>query len=314
MALLDHNGESEFPFSKDLVFEALCIAIPTIHGMKIETADQLSGRVVVKSGISLHSWGENIPIQLSGISQNRTQIRITSSPKTGIMFGGAIDMGKNRKNIEEILSATSRILASYQTKSTDRTATSRLTNFHGQVNLHHGNIKLQKSEWYEKTWLVVLLCILFFPVGLYALWKNSSINKGWKIAISIFITVLVIANINSEKETVQAAAIVGNPDDKLSEETAGTMTENVTETKTETSPTDRGIIKDKLKAKAERDWPNDYTTQEYWISEQLDAYDYMLGIENNSIKEQAQRDWPLDFSTQKYWYNEQLEARERMNK
>ncbi len=71
------------------------------------------------------------------------------------------------------------------------------------------------------------------------------------------------------------------------------------------------IIK-KLKARAKRDWPNDYTTQEYWINEQVDAYEYMLTIENNSIKKQAQRDWPLDFSTQKYWYNEQIEARERL--
>ena len=110
MAFLDHNGESEFPVNKNQVFDAMCIAIPTIKGMKVENADKLQGRILVKAGVSLYSWGENIPIQLLGVEENKTKVQITSSPKTGIMFGGAFDMGKNRKNIENILSATSTIL------------------------------------------------------------------------------------------------------------------------------------------------------------------------------------------------------------
>lgn len=111
MALLDHNGESEFPFNREKVFDALCKAIPKIDGMKISNADKLSGRVLVKAGVSLFSWGENIPIQLTIISDNLTKVSITSSPKTGIMFGGAFDMGKNRKNIEKILQTTSNVLS-----------------------------------------------------------------------------------------------------------------------------------------------------------------------------------------------------------
>ncbi|NBG65598.1 hypothetical protein [Acidiluteibacter ferrifornacis] len=70
----------------------------------------------------------------------------------------------------------------------------------------------------------------------------------------------------------------------------------------------------KLKEKAEKDWPNDYTTQEYWLSEQKAAYQYMKAIPEDGIKRKAMRDWPLDFVTQKYWYNEQIEAKERLNK
>jgi hypothetical protein len=110
MALLDHNGECEFPMNKTKVFDAICKAIPKIKGMAIESSDKLTGRIVVKAGISLFSWGEVIPIQLSGIGKNKTKVQITSSPKTGVMFGGAFDMGKNRKNIEEILSVISKIL------------------------------------------------------------------------------------------------------------------------------------------------------------------------------------------------------------
>jgi len=110
MALLDHQGESEFPFNKEGVFTAMVKAIPTIKGMKINSADKLQGRIVVKAGVSLMSWGENIPIQLSEISKNKTRVKIISSPKTGLLFGGAFDLGKNMRNIEKILSATSDIL------------------------------------------------------------------------------------------------------------------------------------------------------------------------------------------------------------
>jgi hypothetical protein len=72
------------------------------------------------------------------------------------------------------------------------------------------------------------------------------------------------------------------------------------------------VIIEKLKEKARRDWPNDYTTQEYWINEQVEAYEYMKTIQDNSIKRQAEKDWPLDFSTQKFWYEEQVEAKERL--
>jgi len=78
-----------------------------------------------------------------------------------------------------------------------------------------------------------------------------------------------------------------------------------------TDPKKEAIII-KLKEKAKKDWPNDYSTQEFWINEQIEAYDYMETVEDNSIKKQAQRDWPLDFSTQKFWYEEQLEAKSRI--
>lgn len=57
------------------------------------------------------------------------------------------------------------------------------------------------SKWYEKTWLVILLCILFFPVGLYALWRNSSIKKGWKVGVTLFFAIVVVANITKDKKT-----------------------------------------------------------------------------------------------------------------
>ncbi len=111
MGFLDHLGESEFPMSKDKVFDALCKGVPTIQGMKVESADRLQSRIMVKTGVSLFSWGEVIPVQLTEIDANKTKVQINSSPKTGALGGGAFDMGKNRKNIEAILAATSKNLS-----------------------------------------------------------------------------------------------------------------------------------------------------------------------------------------------------------
>jgi hypothetical protein len=112
MALLDHNGEAQFPYNKDDVFDAIVNAIPTISGLTVHSVDKLSGRILAKAGVTLFSWGENIPISVTEVSYGRTKVSVTSTPKTGLMFGGAMDMGKNRQNIENILSATSKILSS----------------------------------------------------------------------------------------------------------------------------------------------------------------------------------------------------------
>ena len=319
MAFLDHNGESEFPMSKDKVFEAMRKAIPTINGLKIENADKLQGRFVVKAGVSLYSWGENIPIQLIEISENRTRVQITSSPKTGIMFGGAFDMGKNRKNIENILSSTSRILSSEsETNNSEIKQTNNIQPTNSQTNNYQTTQNLKSMEnnnsnsnaWYEKTWLVVILCIIFFPVGLYALWKNSSISKGWKIGVTAIIALIVIANLGDKDKASTTSTETQNVVE--TEQSNTTETETVANVEQDKAEAEKEAITEKLKAKAKRDWPNDFTTQEFWVNQQIDDYEYMLTIENNSIKAKAQKDWPLDFSTQKFWYNEQIEAQERM--
>lgn len=111
MSLVDHEGSVEYPFSKKTVFHALMDAAPNIEGMELDSADEVSGRVTFKAGVSLASWGENIPVQLIEVAPTRTQMKVMSSPKTGIMFGGAMDLGKNRRNIEKIISAVSSVLA-----------------------------------------------------------------------------------------------------------------------------------------------------------------------------------------------------------
>lgn len=116
MSLVDHEGTVEYPFSQETVFKAIMEAAPNIEGLTVDSADEMSGRVTFKAGVSLASWGENVPVQLIQIAPNRTQMKVLSTPKTGVMFGGAMDLGKNRRNIEKIISAVSAVLSAKTTE------------------------------------------------------------------------------------------------------------------------------------------------------------------------------------------------------
>jgi len=53
-----------------------------------------------------------------------------------------------------------------------------------------GNLVLKR--WYDKIWLVVLFCIIFYPIGLILLWLNTEIRKKTKIVISCLILLLLV--------------------------------------------------------------------------------------------------------------------------
>ena len=61
------------------------------------------------------------------------------------------------------------------------------------------------NTWYDKTWLVIVLCILFFPIGLYGLWKNATISRVWKICVTVIVALIIIANIGSKNSQIQPA-------------------------------------------------------------------------------------------------------------
>lgn len=137
MSLVDHHGEVEYPFSKKTVFKALMQASQHISGLSLDNADELSGRVTFKAGVSLASWGENIPVQLNEISPYKTQMKVMSTPKTGIMFGGAMDFGKNQENINKIINAVSAELSKVKPE---------IPNAEASVNVADELIKLKQLK------------------------------------------------------------------------------------------------------------------------------------------------------------------------
>jgi hypothetical protein len=107
----DRTGKAEFPFPKQLVFRALCMAVEGLGGMTIDNRDDLASRLDVKTGMSAFSWGEKITIAVAGSGANAAVVSVQSAAKT--IFGSATTHGKNRENVREIITHTSKLLAEH---------------------------------------------------------------------------------------------------------------------------------------------------------------------------------------------------------
>ena len=48
----------------------------------------------------------------------------------------------------------------------------------------------KQLKWHNKSWFFFILCIVLFPIGIYILWKDSSITKSWK---TVYIGAILMA-------------------------------------------------------------------------------------------------------------------------
>ena len=51
---------------------------------------------------------------------------------------------------------------------------------------------MNKEKFYQKTWFTVLFLIVFFPIGLFTMWKYKKFNKIARIIISAFFIIFLI--------------------------------------------------------------------------------------------------------------------------
>lgn len=114
MSFVDHTQSIKVPYSEDDTFLALKSAIKKVKGFKVERFDSTMKTVYAKTGMSTFSWGENITVSVRNCPDGTAEVLVLSTPKTGALFGGATDMGKNRKNIMAISLALSKELGRYQ--------------------------------------------------------------------------------------------------------------------------------------------------------------------------------------------------------
>lgn len=104
----DRTGAVEFPFPPVVVFRALETAVPKLKGMQIAESNQIAGHVFIKTGVSALSWGEKAQVSVLDASAGRSRMQIASGGKT--IMGSATTHGKNRKNVQNIISGTSKEL------------------------------------------------------------------------------------------------------------------------------------------------------------------------------------------------------------
>ena len=87
---------------------------------------------------------------------------------------------------------------------------------------------MEKMKFYQKTWFTVLFLILFFPIGLFTMWKYKKFNKVARIIISVIFAILVIAAAFGNEDS-------GTSSDDATETTTESTTETTTEATTETT-------------------------------------------------------------------------------
>jgi hypothetical protein len=97
-----------------------------------------------------------------------------------LLFGGAFDMGKNRKNIEDILSATSKILQ--QEINQQSAAQNQSSNFQPQQpqTSQKNSVMTSQSTGQQK--------------------KKSSVGKKILIGVAILVVIGIIANLSSDEK------------------------------------------------------------------------------------------------------------------
>lgn len=110
MALTEQKDSFKLNYNPDIVWDAIKeMEEKTLIFMNLgvtckEILDETK-TIVYKAGTSLKSWGEIITVRIEPSDNGTTVMQVISAPKTGIMFGGGMDMGKNRENINKIATA-----------------------------------------------------------------------------------------------------------------------------------------------------------------------------------------------------------------
>ena len=62
---------------------------------------------------------------------------------------------------------------------------------------------MKKVLWYDNNVIVIILLIVLFPIGIYALWKNQNIAKSIKVIVTgFFVFIILLSSAFSEKPSL----------------------------------------------------------------------------------------------------------------
>jgi predicted nucleotide-binding protein len=71
-------------------------------------SNKLAGHIYLRAATSAFSWGERVTVSVLESGQGRSQVQISSAAKT--IAGSATTHGRNRKNVQQIISVMTKIL------------------------------------------------------------------------------------------------------------------------------------------------------------------------------------------------------------
>ena len=65
-----------------------------------------------------------------------------------------------------------------------------------------------ENKWYNKTWIVVVALILFAPVGIYAIYKNTNFSSSTKKILYVIVGIFFINLIIEAQEIREKGFII----------------------------------------------------------------------------------------------------------
>lgn len=57
----------------------------------------------------------------------------------------------------------------------------------------------EDKKWYQRDIGVLILTIIFFPVGVYLMWKNHNFDKKWRVIISFAVLIFYFFILSNEE-------------------------------------------------------------------------------------------------------------------
>ena len=99
-------------------------------------------------------------------------------------------------------------------------------NFQNQMPQNNMGGKKPKENWYESTGIIIMFLIIFFPVGLFLMWKYGKWSKVPKIIVSVFWGLIIVANMgNNNNATTSSTKPTTEVKEEVKEEKTPEQTE-----------------------------------------------------------------------------------------
>ena len=121
-----------------------------------------------------------------------------------------------------------------------------------------------KEKFYQKTWFVVLMLFLIFPLGLILMWVNKKFKPAIRVVLTVlfaFVWLLILASCRSDSQTSQTATeqttVISNEQTTVvTTVTTEQTTATVEQTETTTSKPNTSARVDEIARQAKADAKN----------------------------------------------------------
>lgn len=135
-------------------------------------------------------------------------------------------------------------------------------------------VKMEKKKWYQRSWVIALLLVYFFPAGIYLMWKYTNWSKGIKIGASAFwgliVCVMALGGSPETEVPVSDVAITTSitQTEEISSEPFTTEQSKVTTTEATTAVSTTVTTE----AATSEEFTSEENTAEYITEEDTEAY------------------------------------------